>query len=186
METQHVFKPGDEAWTIWGEEVRIIHIGHQNNKEIGFHSFVLDRNFIINNNNTSPGFGHQIVYPHPVKVVPVPEFEEGEEIEMSDDMFFRKSQRLLVKARFICRQKDGFIIAEDRFGALVKLKFARKITKPEKTIEQIKDELIERQTELLGLIIVENKRQINEYRNGAYDKLTAEISSLQEQLNRTK
>lgn len=80
MTTDHIFKPGDTSYTIWGEEVKLI--DHVNPDWLQFDSTNMGRVIILPNGTKD---GKQILYQEPVRVTPVSEFEEGEKIEVSDN-----------------------------------------------------------------------------------------------------
>src|SRR5690348_14781655 len=171
METQHIFKLGDKAFTIWGEEV-VLEADMYRDNVLTFFSQKDECSFWVNKNGES-ALG-KILYPYPVKVIPVPEFEEGEEIEGSEFSDFRS----FLSGEFRGKDSSGYFIIESEYGDLHQSQFARKIQKPVKTKEELKNELIDKQSMLLDLLL--------EYQHTKEDlvkhkELKSEIQSLKEQ-----
>lgn len=178
---EHIFKPGDTVHTIWGEEVKLYQLFSPHKKvfTLGFISKRYEEQLSVTTNGCfmigeeseqSPYM--QIIYPHPVRVTPIPEFEEGEEIKCLFD-----SKIYL----FICQKSNGIYVIQDNEGNLLTSTDICKITKPEKTIEELKADLIVHQEMLIVLFdaYVNESKQLSLH---DVNLLKDKISSLQEQI----
>jgi len=176
-----IFKSGETAHTIWGPVTL---------KADGITCLYFDvpntvTGFIIDKFGIGLG-GVQLVFPHPVRVTPIPEFEEREEIEVNNFEDFREMHTH--KGKFIGKSSDGRYVTESKFGHNHEIEvfyYARKITKLEKTIEVRKDELVEKLNE--KILHLEQHLNSEATQNAIIiNGLKEQILSIREQLKQAK
>lgn len=138
----HTFKENDIAYFFTGFKIKL-------RAGIPGHLQFEDETGAIHNvqpNGCKYAIGMEIqyIYPYPVKVVPIPEFEMGENVVACMFEDFHDDNTIL--AKYVVKLKDDEHVVISSQGIDV-FRFIRKITKPEKTIEELKDELIVKQKE---------------------------------------